>query len=242
MNRKFHEDFPITSLLLLLVLGFYVLELVAQQKLAEPGETISIARVSLKSLRLLGGLESYRAIGGREIWRLLSSVFLHAGLIHLAFNAWVLFDLGRVCEPLLSAPKFFVVFVVSGLGGSLATCARDYLAKDASIISIGASGALCGLIGLLLVYAIREGHRELRNALIRWGIYIAILSLLPGISWTGHGGGFLTGVLLGFTVRDYMTSRHAARWVWPAYATGTILTLGLGMAVWNYFSHTLENL
>ncbi|MBN1442414.1 MAG: hypothetical protein JXA90_06870, partial [Planctomycetes bacterium] len=75
--------------------------------------------------------------------------------------------------------------------------------------------------------------------LLRWLIYIVVLSLLPGIDWSAHAGGFAAGALLGLTVRDYMTSRQAARWVWPAYGAGGAVALCLLFAVWNYFSHLL---
>ncbi|MBN1444193.1 MAG: rhomboid family intramembrane serine protease, partial [Planctomycetes bacterium] len=190
MQRRFHEDFPITTLLLLLVLGLYGLEIVAQWKLAEPGDDISLAVISIRALEHLGGLIPFKVVEEGQVWRLISCIFLHGGLIHLAFNAWVLFDLGRFCEPLLSSGKLFVVFVLCGLGGSAATWARGHLLAGGAVISIGASGALCGLIGILLVYSIRERHHELRNSLLRWLIYIVVLSLLPGIDWSAHAGGF----------------------------------------------------
>lgn len=244
MNRRFHEDFPITSLLLTLVGGFFVLELLAQQKLEEvieAGVRVSPMTIHPAVFRYLGGLYPNRVIEDGEVWRLLASVFLHGGLIHLFFNGFVLFDLGRVCEPLLSPPKFLTVYTLCGLGGAFGRCFYGYvLAPGAmSVPSIGASGALLGLIGLLLVYSIRERHTEMKDALLRWIFFIVIFTvLIPNVDHAAHIGGFVTGCALGLTVRDYMTSTAARRWRIPSYIAGAAIGASLITALWTYFSAT----
>jgi membrane associated rhomboid family serine protease len=241
LNRKFHEDFPITSLLLLLVIGFYILEVLAQKKIGDPFRDTSLLGITNENVfRLLGALYPRRVIERGEYWRLVTCIFLHGGVLHIVFNSMVLLDLGRFCEPLLSPGKLFTVFVICGVGGAAGTCLRAHLSGDLSIISVGASGALCGLIGLMLVYAIREGHRELRDGLIRWAVFIAVLSLFPRIDWSGHAGGFVMGCLLGLSVRDYMTSTAARRWRYPSYAVGLVVAGCLVWALWNYFSFVLQ--
>ncbi|MCZ6792418.1 MAG: rhomboid family intramembrane serine protease [Planctomycetota bacterium] len=238
MYRKFYDDFPVTSLLLLLVLGFFVLELVADQKFE--GDPDAQPHV------LLGSLAYFSTVEQHQYWRLVSAMFLHAGLLHIFFNAMVLFDLGRFCEPMVSPYKFFTIYMLSGIGGSLASLAYGYDADFALVrehfpesperYSLGASGALCGLIGMLLVYSIKERHRQLRESLVRWVIFIAVFSFLPGIDHMGHIGGFVVGCLLGLTVKDYITSAEAERWRIPSYVLGAALGSSLILALWNYFS------
>ena len=246
LTRRFHEDFPITALLLILVLGFYVLEVLAQNKVVDdpwaPEPTPMNIHVDV--FTPLGGLIPRLTVEGKEVWRLLSAVFLHGGLIHLFFNGLILYDLGRFCEPLLSSAKLFTVFVICGLGGSLARCfyvyalAPEWLGRP----SVGASGALAGLIGILLVYSIKERHNELTSSLVRWIALIVLVTILvPAVDHAAHIGGFVTGCALGLTVKDYMTSAAAARWRIPAWIAGAVLAAALGAALWSYFSQIWGN-
>ena len=235
LQRRFYDDFPVTSLLLLLIIGFFVLEVLAAQKLGGGFLGDDHERKAWnEAFRRLGSMHPRLIADEGEYWRLLSAVFLHGSLLHLLFNAYVLFDLGRFCEPIVSPYKFFTIFVLSGLGGTLASFANGLLVRGPG--SLGASGALCGLIGMLLVYSIKERHRQLRESLVRWVIFIAVFSFLPGIDHMGHIGGFVVGCLLGLTVKDYITSAQAERWRLPSYVLGAALGSSLILALWNYFS------
>ena len=237
MSRRFHEDFPITALLLLLVVGFFALELLGESKFGDD------PRAWGRVLHNLGALDS-RLVRGGEVWRLLSCAFLHGGLMHVFFSVWIIFDIGRFCEPLLSSPKFFTVYVLCGLGGS--TASLIWFVMQGGGVSVGASGALFGLIGLLLVYAWKERHHELKQSLLRWiGMILVVTVVLPFLSHirvdhAAHAGGFVVGGLLGLTVKDYMTSSSARRWRLPSYAVGAVLGISLLLALYNYFSKLWE--
>jgi rhomboid protease GluP len=233
-GNRFHETFPATAFLLLFNLCFFVLELIENLKLAGTFELATLLNVHPSVTTLLGSL-SLHGIERGEYWRLISATFLHAGIIHLFFNTMVLGDLGRVCEPLVTSWKFVVVYGASALGGSLASVLS---AGHPLRSSVGASGALCGLIGMLLVYSIRERHPEMRKSVVRWILWIAFLTFfIPHIDHAAHIGGFLVGGAFGFTVRDYFHSRAAARWRYPGYAVATAGVVCLGFALWNYFAH-----
>jgi membrane associated rhomboid family serine protease len=95
-----------------------------------------------------------------------------------------------------------------------------------------------GLLGLLLVYSTRHRLDELRNQLAQWAFLILILSVLGGglgIDHAAHAGGFITGCLIGFTVRPYLTSAAAARWRFPGYLVATAFIVSLGIGIWGYF-------
>lgn len=238
-KSTFSEMFPVTSFLLLFVVAFYGLELIAYWKLT--GEFPLFQhdpRPQTRVLWLLGSL-SWADVRGGEVWRMLSCAFLHANLIHILFNGLVLWDMGRICEPFLSSWKFLVAFGVSALGGSVGSLVYKVYFVGAPhgdwIATVGASGALSGLIGLLLVYSVRSRDTELRDSLLRWIVYIVLLSFFwPGIDHAAHLGGFLAGGALGWTVDSYISSRAAARWRIPGYLTAAAIVACLSLAVLHY--------
>ena len=133
-------------------------------------------------------------------WRLLMAVFLHGSLMHIVFNMWVLMDIGPQIEELYGSARFFFIYVATGIGGYLLSSTLS------GHPSMGGSGALLGLIGVLL--AITTGRKSvgmqmLRSQIIRWLIYIAIWGFLfPGIDNYAHFGGLVAGFGLGKIMAD----------------------------------------
>ena len=128
-----------------------------------------------------------------EVWRLLTSTFIHIGIIHLIFNLYALWALGRLTEESLGHRRFFIIYILSGLGGSIAS----YLFSPA--LSAGASGAIFGLLGALLYNSYKRP--ALRNSGLGMNLVVVILVNLgfglvqPGIDNFGHLGGLITGTL-----------------------------------------------
>jgi membrane associated rhomboid family serine protease len=123
-----------------------------------------------------------------EPWRLLTSAFTHVQIFHIFSNLFMLWQLGPPLEQMLGRLRFLILYVLSALGGSVAV----WLLAAPGSATLGASGAVLGLIGALLVV-----HRA-RGLDVTWIIgYIAITAVLsfviPNISWQGHLGGFVTG-------------------------------------------------
>src|SRR5271156_6303644 len=135
----------------------------------------------------------------QQPWRLVMAVFLHGSLMHIVFNMWVLMDIGPQLEEMYGSARFFFIYVVTGIAGYVLSSLRGHF-------SVGGSGALLGLVGVLL--AITTGRRSagmqmLRSQIIRWLIYIAVWGLLfPGIDNYAHGGGLAAGFLLGRILTD----------------------------------------
>jgi membrane associated rhomboid family serine protease len=124
-----------------------------------------------------------------EPWRLLTAGFLHYGPVHLALNMLALWIIGRDIEPLLGRARFLSVYFLSLLGGSVAVLLFGPM--DAG--TAGASGAVWGVMGALLVVVLRL---RLNPQPVLAVIAInAVISFLPGISLLGHLGGFVVGVL-----------------------------------------------
>ncbi|MGC1659631.1 MAG: rhomboid family intramembrane serine protease [Candidatus Acidiferrales bacterium] len=133
-------------------------------------------------------------------WRLVMAVFLHGSLLHIGFNMWVLMDIGPMIEELYGSARFVFIYVVTGIGGYLLSSA---IARHPSM---GGSGALLGLIGVMLALTIgrkSESMRMLRGQMVRWLIYIAIWGFVAsGIDNYAHLGGFATGFVLGKIMLD----------------------------------------
>jgi rhomboid protease GluP len=161
------------------------------------------------------------SVTGGEWWRIVTPIFLHAGLLHFFFNSYVLLQLGPIVEGIFGTSRFWVIYLSCGLAGSMAS----QLPRD--IITIGASGAVMGLIGLLLVYGWRHGGalgESLKTSMVRFLIYIAVFSLVfPGIDHVNHAGGFACGALLALVVPtgDYRGRGEAL--FWPAASLAGVL-------------------
>ena len=253
MNRNsFTNLYPVTSFLLLLNGSFFLLQNITHD--------IGGFSFVTKNLGALWGAK----IHDGEFWRLLSTTFLHGDLLHVAMNSWILLDLGKLCEPRLSKSKFFSIYILSALGGATASYAwgrggglelfRSHSFVDWSSImlgvkeatgrgssafenhfSVGCSTALAGLVGMLLVYSIKERHAALRRMLVKWVFLIALLSLLiPRIDHAGHLGGLIVGGICGLTMEDYATSKTSLRWRIPAALTGLAMVASLAMAIYNF--------
>lgn len=137
------------------------------------------------------------AVLAGEWWRLVTAMFLHAGAFHLLANMYGLYLLGRATEELLSWQRFLIVYALSGLGGGLASLWAD------RGISVGASGAIMGVLAALTVIVFARRHsfhpaarRMLLGNLLFLGALQAFLGWqIPMIDSAAHGGGFVAGLL-----------------------------------------------
>jgi len=153
-----------------------------------------------------------------EPWRLVTSCFLHINLIHLAFNVFALVRLGPLLELPLGAGRFTVLYVLTGVAGSLASALWH---QDAPVLSAGASGALCGLMAAGAVYGYRRGGvlgRQVGRYLLEWGVWVAVFGLVAGADNAAHAGGAAAGVVFGFLLADRQTARRLPDALWGALA------------------------
>jgi len=135
-----------------------------------------------------------------EWWRLLTSVFVHGGLLHIAFNMWCLWNLGQLCEQLYGRWTYAAIYLICGIGASLASAAWHPYTP-----SVGASGAIFGLAGALIA-AFKLGEfsvpRSALSGTLRslgaFVVYNLIFgAIIPGIDNTAHIGGLITGLIVG---------------------------------------------
>lgn len=151
-----------------------------------------------------------------QAWRLLSSVFLHAGAAHLAFNMMSLYFLGAFVEEAFGRWRFLVLYLVSGLAGGIAYLFFGGFDQSA----VGASGAIFGLLGGVLGYAARRGTFSWQNPLIRQLLILLAFNLwlgftVPNISNTAHLGGLAGGFAFAWLMAPTVFARKPGRALTP---------------------------
>jgi membrane associated rhomboid family serine protease len=130
-----------------------------------------------------------------EYWRLVTSGFLHAGLLHIGFNMFLLYLLGTQLEPAIGSLRFGVLYFTSLLGGSLGA-----LLLSPNSVTVGASGAVFGLMGGFIVIMRARGGDVMGSGIpFLIGLNL-LLSLRPGISIGGHIGGLVAGVVAAYVL------------------------------------------
>ena len=173
-------------------------------------------------------------IGG-QWWRLLTSTFIHFGLLHVAFNMWALWSTGRVAERLYGSSHFALLYLASGIFGSLAS-----IAWNPQVNSAGASGAIFGVFGGILAFATRPRMHvplsvmtEQRDSTLFFAGYSLLYGFIqPGIDNAAHVGGLAAGYLLGLVLArplDVETRRVMGPWRW-LIAAAAALIIGLAVA------------
>jgi membrane associated rhomboid family serine protease len=157
--------------------------------------------------RLFGDLALYGpAIAtDHQYWRLVTGGFLHAGLLHILFNMYLLWVLGQMLEPTLGSPRFAALYVTSLLWGSLGA-----LTVQPHAVTVGASGAVFGLMGAAAVELRSRGVNPFKTDIgLLIGFNLVLSFVLSGISIGGHIGGLVGGVLAGtaFNLADGRRTR-----------------------------------
>jgi rhomboid protease GluP len=191
------------------------------------------ALLNLERLIDAGALEAGRVRDG-EVWRLLSAVFLHGGVGHLIGNLIMLYILGMACEHAFGRARFLTLFVFAGLTGSLCSLAGG-------VPSVGASGAIFGLAGALMVFFVRHRNdfhlrdKRIGGVLAAWGAYQVFLGFMtPGIDNLAHLGGLAGGALLGLVLRPAIGPKAEVRPADPLAAAGCVASL-VALAVTGVF-------
>ncbi len=143
-----------------------------------------------------------------EVWRLLTSLFLHSGFVHIAFNMVALYFLGTLAESAFGHWRFFALYLLSGLSGGLALLYFGGFEQPA----VGASGAIFGLLGSVLGYSLRRGTFSWQNPLIRQLLILLAINVWLGlsidnISNTAHMGGLVGGFVFGWLMAPTVYSQ-----------------------------------
>ena len=157
---------------------------------------LSGSMVDIDSMTLLKMGAKYNPLISRgEVWRLFTAAFLHGGILHLACNMYILYAVGTQVEKIYGKLRYIIIYILSALGSSI----LSYLFAPKSL-SVGASGAIFGVLGALLVFVIKEKDKLSKGtlgnilAVIALNLYIGFTT--PNIDNYGHIGGLIVGIII----------------------------------------------
>jgi membrane associated rhomboid family serine protease len=164
-------------------------------------------------------------IAGGDWWRVITGGFLHAGFLHLLLNMYVLYIAGSILEPGIGTPRFLGIYFVSLVAGSLGA-----LIVEPNTVTVGASGAIFGLMGAVIVVARGRGIEQVAS---QFGLFVVLNLVLtfsiPGISIGGHIGGLIGGALAALLV-IFVERRMSGRAGYALELAGIVLMLGASFA------------
>ena len=210
-------------------------------------EGISGSRIALTLIQF--GAYSHRlVVYDGEYWRLITHTFLHGGSLHLLLNMGVLFIVGNLLERLYGGSRYLILYLFSAIGGSLATL---YFVRDAP--SVGASGAIFGLMGALVALGLRHKDRlpRRRNRVFALGLLpfiafdIFLGFVIPHINNAAHLGGlavgFTAGLILTPGINANRKSESKAIQALASMLAGTVLACS-ALAIWHFFADSEQTI
>ncbi len=201
---------PVTTLLLISFIGLFVIQLLTGVDANNP---------TTEQL-LHWGANALPYTMGEEPWRLISSGFLHIGLMHLLFNGFAMYFFGQIAEPMFGSAKFLLLFLLAVVGGNILNNQVTWQAiLDGSGqpgLSAGASGGIMGIGAALLVAAffkmsVNGMVLNLKSLVIIMGINLVYGFAVPGIDNAGHIGGAITGLIIALPIALAYRQRELAQ-------------------------------
>ncbi|UTO05076.1 rhomboid family intramembrane serine protease [Moraxella sp. FZLJ2107] len=185
---------PITLLLILSFVGMMAYQWLVGVQIDDPS-TRDLVRFGANFLPYSMTLEP---------WRLITSGFVHIGVLHLLFNSFAMYYFGQAGELVLSPVRFLVMFLLSVIGGGLLSnymTWQDILAGGMPIVTAGASGGLMGIGAFLLILAVTRAPVGMvfntKSLAMVMGLNLLMGFAIDGINNAGHIGGMITGAILG---------------------------------------------
>jgi len=196
------EKFRITYILIAVNIAFYIYTSVAGGDFVETSNSM-IGQYGQNSFLVFRG----------EYYRLVSSMFVHASIAHLAGNMLFLLVFGLRAEEMFSLPEYLMVYLLGGLAGNLVS-----LWLLPSSFSVGASGAIFGMFGAVTVFARRSVNQSIVGALI-YGFFLLFISSGQGVNVFAHLGGLVCGLIIGYLLatRRKPENRYSFQYSYSAF-------------------------
>jgi len=217
LSEFFGGHAPVTTVLLFINVIMFAAELMGTMHAGKMGGLSILWSMDGETLYRLGA-SNIAASVFNQWYRLVTAMFLHGGLIHIGFNMMVLLDIGPVVEELYGSSRYLFIYVLTGAAGfALSMWFHP---------AVGASGALMGLIGILIAVSGKRGSieaRALRSRLISWAVSVFLLGFFIGADNVAHFGGLATGFVLGKVMTDRQPVNASERN--RAYALGWLAGL-----------------
>ena len=227
-SNLLRSPYDMIKIIIYVNVAFYVFALLLNpMALGLSANPLAFLSPSNNSLLLLGATGTIPIDKLHWWWTLLSASYLHGGLLHIVFNMLALRQLGPFVLREYGVNRFFVIYTVTGIAGF-------YLSYLAGVtLTIGASASICGLIGATLYYGKSRGDiygQAIYKQVMGWVVGLALFGfMIPGINNWGHGGGIVSGILLGFLMG--YNEKHRENQLHRVLATICIL-LTAGVLSW----------
>ena len=228
-RRLFRTGSP-TQIITIACVALYVLSLIIDPAGAlRPRGPFEIFSPSGVALRKLGMTGTGPWMNG-EWWTLVTSIYLHGGVLHILFNVLWIRQLGPAVEELYGPARFFVIFTLSGIAGFVVS---DVVGVP---FTVGASGSIFGLLGAMVAFGRRRGGTFGAMVLRQYGQWALLLFILgffmSGVNNLAHAGGFLGGLAAGLVLS--LAERRAETSVDHLLAAGlivvTVIAFGLALS------------
>ena len=236
------QPHPVTKIVMGLNFFMYIVCLAATFSATQ--QLSLMGNVSGQVLYSLGSRNTLDILGRLQWWRLVMPIFLHANLLHIGMNTWVLLDLGPALEDLYGSARYLFLYVATGIIGFIFSTGWDVVLRRLGG-SIGASGAIMGLAGLHLAISSQRGgayFQMLRRSLLQWIVIVFAFGFIAGgVDNAAHLGGLVSGYLLGRMFYDREPATPAERRSANLMALAAIV-LGVASfaAVIAHYSHRLS--
>lgn len=181
---------PVVITLIVLNVAMFLLEIVLG------GSTNAL------TLHRLGQLETWNFFAAHQYWRLLTSLFLHYGSLHILFNIYALYVLGPGLERSIGPSRFIACYLISGIGSGLGVVLLHVIGLTPPQEVVGASGAIMGVVGAWAGFLLRYRHAPLARRRLQNIVFIVVVQTMfdistPQISMSAHLCGLVTGLVLG---------------------------------------------
>ncbi|MFT4034651.1 MAG: rhomboid family intramembrane serine protease [Patulibacter sp.] len=222
-NFVLADDLLVTKVIVALNVIVFLVGVVIQ---VSNGVSVGITGSSGRDELLTNGGLAALPVADGEWWRVFTSGFLHAGLLHIGLNMFFVYSFGGLLEPALGRVRYALLYAVGILGGAIGALALS----SANVLTVGASGAGFSLLGAALVMARLRGHSELEsNLLTIAAINFGFTFIASGISVGGHLGGFVAGLLTG--ILAYGPLRRQPQALTAIYAGLTVALFAVALFV-----------
>ena len=186
---------PVTRILIAINIAIYLVTAAQGSGFNAPGGELFSKFVLVGPLVANGGW-----------WRLITAAFLHGSILHIAFNMYALWVIGTPVEQYLGRARYLGLYFVSGLAGSAGALLQSPITPV-----VGASGAIFGILGAMLIIEWQVTGRLAGNAMTFIVINLVISFAIPNISWGGHVGGLIGGILVTLAYASWDERSHSGR-------------------------------
>ncbi len=229
LDRLFSREHSFSKPFALFLVVVYLATVLVGQRTGNVGPGLLEKFNPGPGVTLPAGVAYTPFILGGDWWRTITACLLHAGIVHILFNCFALFNLGRIVEQIYGNARLTIVLFVSGVVGYV-------VGLPFVPMSLGASGAICGLIGAVLAFGFRRGgtHGEMiRGQALQWILYLAVFGfVVSGINNYAHFGGAAGGFAAAwfFDAHQLQKGKESDRARLIAIACILVTLLAIGMA------------